>query len=432
MPHFHVTLPPPLFYYSQLCKKLKVPYTDDEETFCMFKAFQNKKTNTTGQLSEPEFKKFVESYLAIPKHLLKKLTEEEQLAPRSIDELERLFTLKIVTKYATVQKAWRAMDQDRDNSLSVPEFRTAFESMNMPLTDAIYKAVLARFDPQGKGYVTYPDFNNIIGSIIHPNAKDTSKAMLQMEEESGAQDGLYFVPTARLGTNAIDSVRKAKQLQKESVKLGDNAKAPLPSMESFPETVGGFRSPKSSTSGKGGAADSGFPGGRAEDAFSSSASATARLSGEPTSAAAPAAKPLPPVDVGKVEERMRKVLGRGWVHAAADIKKAASGSKAIPTEVLRDVLAEKGVPLTAREANALASRYSGSGGGVNVDGLLTQAFKATFAGASVPLAAAAAAAKPSATASAARSSTAALASSVKAVAAAAKGPPSAFSKQSIF
>lgn len=398
----------------------------------MFKAFQDRKTNTTGQLSLPEFKKFVENYLAIPKHLLKKLTEEEQLTPRSIDELERLFTLKIVTKYATVQKAWRSMDQDRDNTLSVPEFRTAFESMNMPLTDNIYKAILARFDPEGKGHVTYSDFNKIIGAIIHPNAKDTSKAMLTMEEESGAQNGLYFVPTARLGTNAIDSVRKARQVQKESVKLGDHAKAPLPSMESFPEKVGGFRSPKSSASG-GSGLDSGFPGGggggggggSSRDAFSS---ATVRHSEEPSSAAAaaPAAKPLPPVDVGKVEERMRKVLGRGWVHAAADIKKAASGAKAIPTEVLRDVLAEKGVPLTAREANALASRYSGSGGGVNVDGLLTQAFKASFAGASVPLAAAAAA-KPASTS---RSSTAALASSAKAVAA--KGPPSAFSKQSIF
>jgi len=373
----------------------------------MFKKFQDKKSNSSGQLTLPEFRKFVEYYLSIPKNLLKKVTEEEQLAPKSIDQLEEMFTKKIVTKYSTVQRAWRSMDQDRDNSLSVPEFKKAFVDMNMPLSDAIYSAVLKRFDPEGKGYVTYNNFSDIVGNIIHPNAKDTSRAMMKMEEESGAQDGLYFVPTARLGTNAIDSVREARKKLKESVKLGEYAAPMLPPMDSFPDTISGFRSPKKTVSTSSISNEDAFP--------TSEPSSTVRLS---TLEEIPTTKPLPPVDVGKVEERMRKLLGRGWVHAAADIKKAAGKGKTVSSDTLRDVLADKGVPLTAREANALAQKY-GAPGGVNVDGLLSQAFKASFAGASVP-----------ATATL-KSTTSAIAASAKALASKTSAP-SAFSKNSIF
>ena len=302
----------------------------------------------------------------------------------------------------------------------------------------------------------YQSFSKVVGALIHPNARDTSKAMLEIEETSGAQEGLYFVPTARLGGNQLDSVKAKLEAQRESVRLGDAAPPPEPEVEVMPLHITGFRSPssslKSSTSAEvvgfssensgggaragGGGGGSGAGAGSSASSSSSSAAPAASAAAASAAAAAPA-QVLAPVSIEALEDRMRKLLGRGWVHAAADIKRQARhGGKAISSEALRDVLAEKGVPLTGREVNALASRYSSSAGGsgsVDVDGLLTNAFKASFAGAAPPAKrASAASATSSSTASTASASarpsaaTARLAASAQSAASTAR--PSAFVK----
>jgi hypothetical protein len=362
---------------------MKVPYGDDEETFCAFKKFQNRKTNPTGQMNLQEFKALVHHYVNLP--VQKKMAHEAFIAPKSAEELHTNFTTKVVTKYATVQRAWREMDMDKDNLLNHSELIKNFTLMNIPLTTPeLQGEVLKMFDPSNKGHITYQDFSSIIGPIIHPNAKDVSKAMMDIEEASGAQDGLYFNKSARLGGNALDRDKAKRELAADSIKLGDAALPPLPSENIMPAVKNPFRSPKSSRDSFASTEKVELVG------FPSSGGVLVKEDAKPapSSASAPAAAPpalvLAPVSVEALEDRMRKMLGRGWVHAAADIKKsAARGGRSIAPEVLRDVLAEKGVPLTSREVNALASRYSAEGG-VNVEGLLTHAFKASFAGAAPP------------------------------------------------
>jgi hypothetical protein len=41
--------------FTQLLRKLDVPFGDDEETFHLFKKYQDKSVNKTGQMTEPEF-----------------------------------------------------------------------------------------------------------------------------------------------------------------------------------------------------------------------------------------------------------------------------------------------------------------------------------------------------------------------------------------
>ncbi len=421
----------------QLLKRMKVPYGDDEETFCSFKKFQDRKVNTTGQMTLPEFRALVHHYMTRP--TAPKLSHEALIAPKSAKELHALFNKKIVTKYATVQRAWREMDVDKDNRLTHAELLRAYYNMNIPLEgDAFKREVLKEFDPENKGFVTYQDFSKVIGNLIHPNARDTSRAMLTMEEESGAQPGLYFVPTARLGGNALDKQKAAKEAQREAVRLGDAAPPPMPPMDSMPEKISGFRSPRASPKAGGSVELVGFAeaaGAAAAAAPSASAFADGgRLAAAPAPAApaAPAARGaaapaaatvLAPVSVELIEDKMRKLLGRGWVHAAADIKRAAGGERgrSIGVEALRDVLAEKGVPLTAREASALQARYSSGAGSVDVDGLLSNAFKASFAGAAPPARKAAPAAMAGGAGATARLAAAAQAASARA-------QPSAFVK----
>ena len=374
-------------------------------------------------MSLDEFRDLVHYYMTRP--VAAKLSHEAMIAPKTAKELHRMFNRKIVTKYATVQRAWREMDMDKDNVLSHAELVKNFANMNIPLEGDMVAEVLREFDPSNRGHVTFQDFSHVVGALIHPNARDTSKAMQDIEETSGAQGGLYFNPTARLGGNLLDSAKARLEEMRASVKLGDAAPAPLPPLDSMPKGVTGFRSPRNSP---GGASSSmrvelvGFSAENSSEAgkgAGAGAGAEARR-GSAALAAAPALV-LAPVSVEALEERMRKVLGRGWVHAAADIKRlAGAGGKAIGVDALRDVLAEKGVPLTGREVSALAARYGGGEGKVSVDGLLTSAFKASFAGAAPP------AKKPSA---APAPSTARMAASARAATSAATASaPSAFVK----
>jgi hypothetical protein len=309
------------------------------------------------------------------------------------------------------------MDADKSGDLSYKEFRQAFEFMCMPLKDYQFDAMVARFDPSGKGVIKYDDFNRVIGPLIHPEARDSSRAMQSIEETSGAQSGLVFHPGAKLGGNVPFAVRTAR-LAAEAQLLGAKAKPQAPAFGTYSVLSG------SSSSGR--AQVEAFPepeeeaaqqeGQQAQASGSSAAAAASSSSSSSSSSSAAAPAAAAPLDVAKLEERVRKALGRAWVHVAAEVKKAGGGGRggSVAVDVLRDVLAERGVALTSREAQALASRYAAPSGGVEVDRLLSTVFKASFAGA-LP-------SKPAAAAPSVRSGS----SRGAAPAAAAPAAPSAF------
>lgn len=73
--------------------------------------------------------------------------------------------------------------------------------MGVTLNDDQFEALVSRFDTSGDGSISYEEFNRVIGPLIHPDAIDSSRAMKEMEEKSGAQAGLTFNPNARMGAN---------------------------------------------------------------------------------------------------------------------------------------------------------------------------------------------------------------------------------------
>ncbi len=293
----------------------------------------------------------------------------------SLESIKSMFVTKMFNKYNAVNKAFRVFrgKANTDGStLTYDDIRRAFTDLNIAPTAAQFKELCAWFDPSNNGFVTYVDFNKVIGPIILPNSKDTSDAMVKMETTSGAQDGLTFNPSARLGNN-----RPFEEREKDRMKLpivGKNLKEwckdPQPTWEEYAKSfrgTEGFSPIRSDESSEG---------------FQAPA-IVERIERTEVAVAAPVTAPpapVAPVDVNKLEERMRKALGRGWVHAAADIKKSAGTGRLLP-ETVRDILAERAVPMTSREAAALAQRYGAPTGGIDADKMLQHVFKAPFAGA---------------------------------------------------
>lgn len=66
------------------------------------------------------------------------------------------------------------------------------------------------------------------------------------------------------------------------------------------------------------------------------------------------------VDLHETEVKMRKILGKSWTHVYKDIRKKQErdAGSVISTHRFRDLMAERGVPLTSKEVRALARRYS--------------------------------------------------------------------------
>lgn len=397
--------------FNQLLRKLGVSFGDDEETFYVFKKYQNKAKNTTGQLNEEEFLALFHDFTSRacrdplnvvdanvhtdtpPRSLppagmtVPKVSYAESMMQPSLEAVKTLFASKMFNKYNNVNKAFRTFHAGcaSDSVISHDEMKRAFTKMNLPLKPDQERGIISWFDPENKGFITYDSFNKVLGAIVLPDAKDTSRAMTEMEVKSGAQAGLVYDPTARLGNNRPLEVRE----KDNSVKHIVGSAAPTPGMgwddfcKTFRDTPGfGASSPAKSSLSSANAENAGDGG------FYAGASTAADAERDVPAAADTArtgATLQGPVDVAKLEERMRKTLGRGWVHAAAEIKKQTGGARgaSLPVEALRDVLAERAVPMTAREAAALAARYAAPAGGVDTDKMLTHVFKASFA-ANVP------------------------------------------------
>ena len=373
--------------FNAMLRNLNVPFGDDEETFYLFKKYQDKSTNKTGQMTKEEFVALFADFTKSPAK-----PPPSALTAQSLDAIKRIFTEKVFIKYNAVNKIFKNFKgkSSQSNLLSYAEMRRGFADMNLTISDAQARDLEKWFDPEGKGHITYADFNNVLGPIILPNAKDTSRTMEAMERTSGAQDGLTFNPGARLGNNRSFEEREAERLAAKVI-IGAHAPSPGLPWDDYVKTfrgTAGFDSVSPSPKG-----DAGFGGAAAAASIAAAAgdyelkfaaaapaaaaSSSAAAASSSSAAAAPAAAAAP-VDVNKLEERLRKALGRGWVHAAADIKKRGA---AVPADAVRDILAERAVPMTSREAAALAARYAAPTGGIDANKMLTHVFKAAFAGA---------------------------------------------------
>jgi hypothetical protein len=77
------------------------------------------------------------------------------------------------------------------------------------------------------------------------------------------------------------------------------------------------------------------------------------------------------MDVNATEAKMRHVLGKSWVHVYKQVKGTES---AVSGDSFRDMMAERGVPLTSKEVRALSLKYSAGDGALDAEKLLTSTF----------------------------------------------------------
>jgi hypothetical protein len=115
-------------------------------------------------------------------------------------------------------------------------------------------------------------------------------------------------------------------------------------------------------------------------------SSSARAPSAPSSASLGAARRAGSVatsqmDVNATEEKMRRVLGKSWVNVYRQVKQDQGGGAPdarLSGDAFRDMMAERGVPLTSKEVRALGIKYSTGDvrdGTIDAAKLLTSTFQ---------------------------------------------------------
>ena len=69
----------------------------------------------------------------------------------------------LLTKHgSSVMDAFHAVDKDNSNQLSAPEFAAALKSINITLPGHVLHALIGRFDANGDGTVSIPEFSTFL------------------------------------------------------------------------------------------------------------------------------------------------------------------------------------------------------------------------------------------------------------------------------
>jgi Ca2+-binding EF-hand superfamily protein len=327
---------------------------------------------------------------AVPDELLN--MDEEGPKSTNLVAAEKLLQDKLYNKFGQVQKAFRLFDEDKSGELSYDEFRRAMHTLNISLNEEMMMALVAKFDPEHEGAISYENFNAYVGKILHVSAKDESASMLELEKFGGMQDGLTFNPNAH-------NANKAKDRGFSEGALGSHGPAAhvnlIDGMAEFKDeeedpTASSISPPPAaprSVAGSVHAPPAVAVAGRRDSRDSLRAAAAvpearrASAAGVPYNAAPRVVRAnsiaTDEFDLAGTEEKMRRVLGRSWVQVFSDVKKASGRAPSLSSDSFRDVMAERGVPLTSREVRALAARYSGGAAGeVDAESLLRNTFKA--------------------------------------------------------
>jgi Ca2+-binding EF-hand superfamily protein len=197
--------------------------------------------------------------------------------------------------------------------LSRYEFSRALTSINIALGDDDLDVLLKKYDDSGNGRVSYAEFAQHMGPFLEATPENAARLMLSADEVKGA-----------LGEEAGARLAAAAAAQPAAASASSAAR------------------PSSSAGGP-------------------------RLQRAPSIATAD-------MDLSNTENKMRRVLGRSWVNVYKDVKKS-SGTTAVSGETFRDVMAEKGVPLTSKEVRAIALRYGAGSGEVDVEKVMNGTFK---------------------------------------------------------
>jgi Ca2+-binding EF-hand superfamily protein len=332
--------------FYQLLKKLGMGKMNAEDMAYMMQRHR-KPDNDTGEMSYEEFTECIHEYMKIPSDVD---NYEDGLKPMPLVEAEKIMAEKLFNKFDRVTKAFRLYDEDKSGELSYDEFRNMIKSMNVGLTNDHVVALIKRYDPDGDGSISYDEFCKMVGPLIHPDAVNTSKSFTTMMEVSGAQDGLVHDPNKK-------NRHKAKEDDEVIGGAGSASSDPQPVAAedkiSAPVAVSASASSSKSIVA---------PMARAASATSASGVPLLRRAGSVATSQ---------MDVNATEAKMRHVLGKSWVHVYKQVK---GNESAVSGDSFRDMMAERGVPLTSKEVRALSLKYSAGDGALDAEKLLTSTF----------------------------------------------------------
>lgn len=250
------------------------------------------------------------------------------------------------------------------------------------------------------GSITYEEFNRQVGRLLHPDAVDTGAAVQtagnQLYDVSAADDAVLAVSHSHRSVKQAAAAAAATKADgaastaagaadahgaAAATHAGAGIAAPVPRRASAAQAsiMGGSSVLGSPTAGH----------------FAAPAAAGSVL--RPAAARPASAVPAPrylsyssggdaatvateAMDLRSTEEKMRRILGRSWSAVYREVKARAmaevgdENATALPADTFRDVMATRGVPLTAKEVRALSFRYGEApadkmGGAVDVERL---------------------------------------------------------------
>jgi Ca2+-binding EF-hand superfamily protein len=243
-----------------------------------------------------------------------------------LSEMEIRLAHSLLGRRQDLKAAFIRYDTSKRGEMSHSDVVHMLEALDVPVNKDLMETLFQKYDQNRNGELDYPEFEKWMGPLMEVsdgNLKRLGLERMSAEELAEARKG-------QGGGGATGAVRRA------------SASGPS----------GARRASGSGPSGRR-ASGSGLPRrpGAGDDAQSVVTAA---------------------MDLDPIAQKMRRVLGKAWMNVARDVEKKAEHEAAragtalpqgglVPASVLRDTLAERGVPLTSKEVRAISLKYHGSG-----------------------------------------------------------------------
>ncbi len=90
--------------------------------------------------------------------------------------------------FGKVSTAWNLLDSDKSGAVSQDEFRILLDKFNLPYTERDLHQIFALFDTDLSGTITYQEFNEKIGLILHEGETGGIGVTLQSKSDKLTKD----------------------------------------------------------------------------------------------------------------------------------------------------------------------------------------------------------------------------------------------------
>jgi hypothetical protein len=105
-----------------------------------------------------------------------------------VPDLTKGFMTKMRACFGKVSTAWNLLDTDKSGAVSQDEFRILLDKFNLPYTERDLHQIFALFDTDGSGTITYQEFNQKIGLILHEGETGGIGVTLQSHADKLTKD----------------------------------------------------------------------------------------------------------------------------------------------------------------------------------------------------------------------------------------------------